>query len=94
MAKLDNKILQSSDKRASQRWLFLKLQSLFPSVEMVEDFLHEDLTRISGKVIMFRYFCPSVKSARLNIMEQHYKDLPQFAGIECIKLEMQKKLNH
>ena len=47
------------DKRSEQRELFLYVLNLFPNDEVIEDYFHEELTRISGAPVQFDIFIPS-----------------------------------
>jgi hypothetical protein len=68
----------SRDKRSSQRELFHAIQQLFPDEEVVEDYFHEELSRISGASIQFDVFLPSRQTAIEYHGIHHYEDLPAF----------------
>ena len=70
------------DKRSVQRWLFLKTEELFPDMEIIEDFFHEELTRLSGNPVQFDLFIPQINIALEYHGIQHYKELPSFGSIE------------
>ena len=78
-------------KRASQRWLFLQIQKLFPGDEIVEDYFHSELSRISGANIQFDIFINNKNIAIEYHGQQHYEDLPRaFSNVEtyqCRDLE-------
>ena len=38
----------SGQKRSFQRWLFLQIKKLYPHEEIVEDYFHPEISRISG----------------------------------------------
>ena len=70
-------------KRSSQRYLFLQVQKVFPGEEIVEDYFHANLTRISGSPVQFDVFLPKKKIAFEYHGQQHYEDIPSgFAPLE------------
>ena len=75
--------LLKRDKRAEQRFLFLQVQKVFPGEEIVEDYFHEELTRISGSAVQFDVFLPKKNIAFEYHGQQHYEDIPSgFAPLE------------
>ena len=80
---LSKLISSSSHKRSSQRWLFLQVQKLFPQEEIVEDYFHSEISRISGFNVQFDIFMIERKIAIEYHGKQHYEDIPQaFSNIE------------
>ena len=73
-------ISESVHKRSSQRWLFLQIQKLFPQEEMVEDYFHSEISRISGANIQFDIFMIQRKIAIEYHGIHHYEDLPSGFG--------------
>ena len=70
-------------KRASQRWLFLQIQKLFPGEEIIEDFYHPELSRINGTTIEFDVFLSNRKIAIEYHGKHHYEDIPSgFSSLE------------
>ena len=67
-------------KRSSQRWLFLQVLKLFPGEEIVEDYFHSEISRISGANIQFDIFMIERKIAIEYHGEQHYQDIPHVFG--------------
>ena len=79
-------ISKSSNKRSSQRWLFLQIQKLFPGEEIVEDYFHSEISRDSGFNVQFDIFMTQRKIAIEYHGQQHYEDLPQmFSNLETYK---------
>ena len=73
-------------KRSSQRWLFLQIQKLFPNEEIVEDYFHSEISRLSGANVQFDVFMMQRKIAFEYHGEQHYEDLPSgFSNLEMYK---------
>ena len=64
----------NSFKRSSQRELFLKLHDVYPNYELIEDFYHAELSRISGFSIQFDIFIPEKNLAFEYHGIQHYED--------------------
>lgn len=77
--------LSRRDKRSMQRLLFVQLQRLFPSFELVEDFLSDDLARLSGKNIQFDVCIPSLRVGFEYHGKHHYQDMPTFGFMEMYK---------
>ena len=72
--------------RSSQRWLFLLIQKLFPNEEIVEDYFHSEISRISGVTIQFDVFLVNKNIAFEYHGQQHYDDIPSaFATVEMYK---------
>ena len=72
-----------SMKRSSQRWLFIQIQKLFPNDEIVEDYFHSEISRISGFAVQFDIFILNRKIAIEYQGKQHYEDIPSgFAPVE------------
>ena len=80
------------NKRATQRWLLVCLQELFPFLEIVEDFLHEKLTRLSGSKTEIDIFIPSKNIGFEYHGEHHYMDLPSFGSLELYKTRDEEKV--
>ena len=79
--KFDKNALVRKDKRAVQRWLFLQLKQLFTdNIEIIEDYFHGDLTRISGFPVQFDIFIPSKNIAIEYHGEHHFRDIPSGFG--------------
>ena len=81
-------------KRSSQRWLFLQIQKLFPNEEIVEDYFHSDISRLSGFNVQFDVYMIEKKIAIEYHGKQHYEDLSiAFGSLEayqCRDLEKEK----
>ena len=70
-------------KRSSQRWLFLQIQKLFPREEIVEDYFHSEISRISGFNVQFDIFMIERNIAIEYHGKQHYEDIPAgFSNLE------------
>ena len=78
-------IERSPNKRSSQRWLFLQIQKLFPDEELVEDYYHSELSRISGVTIQFDIFMINRNIAIEYHGKHHYEDIPSFGSLETYK---------
>ena len=76
----------SIQKRASQRWLFLQIQQLFPHEEIIEDYFHPEISRISGANVQFDVFMIERNIAIEYHGKQHYEDIPSgFSPVEIYK---------
>ena len=79
-------IARSNHKRSSQRWLFLQIQKLFPGEEIVEDYFHSEISRISGANVQFDIYMIQRNIAIEYHGKQHYADMPAaFANLETYK---------
>ena len=73
----------SVQKRSSQRWLFLQVQKLFPHEEIVEDYFHSEISRISGFNVQFDIFMIERNIAIEYHGKHHYEDMPAgFSNLE------------
>ena len=73
----------STQKRSSQRWLFLQIQKLFPHEEIVEDYFHSEISRLSGFNVQFDIFMIERNIAIEYHGKHHYEDIPfGFANLE------------
>ena len=73
-------------KRSSQRWLFLQVQKLFPHEEIVEDYFHSEISRISGFNVQFDIFMIERNIAIEYHGKHHYEDIPSgFSNLETYK---------
>ena len=89
---LSKLIVGSIRKRSSQRWLFLQVQKLFPQEEIVEDYFHSELSRISGANVQFDIFMIERNIAIEYHGKQHYEDIPQaFSTVETYKQRDEEK---
>ena len=70
------------DKRSVQRWLFLKMNEILPNIEIIEDFFHEELARVSGQSAQFDLFIPEWNTAIEFHGIHHYKEVPSFGSVE------------
>ena len=76
-------ISKAVHKRSSQRWLFLQIQKLFPGEEIVEDYFHSEISRISGFNVQFDIFMMNKNIAIEYHGIQHYEDNPTaFSNLE------------
>merc|ERR1711963_222383 len=79
------------DKRSVQRWMFLKIQELFPGRELIEDFFCAELARDSGQVAQFDVYIPSLRAAFEFHGIHHYQDLPAFGQVDMYQGRDQEK---
>ena len=76
-------VSRAMHKRASQRWLFLQIQQLFPHEEIVEDYFHSEISRQSGFTVQFDIFMIERNIAIEYHGKHHYEDIPSgFANVE------------
>ena len=80
-------------KRSAQRFLFIQVKKIFEGEEIVEDYFHSDLSRISSFPIQFDIFLPNKNIAFEYQGRQHFEDISAgFAPIEMYKLRDIEKL--
>ena len=78
-----SKLFSKIHKRSSQRWLFLQIRKLFPDEEIVEDYFHSEISRISGFNVQFDIFMIERNIAIEYHGIQHYEDIPGgFSNVE------------
>ena len=77
--------LKSKRKRATQRFVFHQIQVLCKEREIIEEYIHEELSRDSGIHVEFDVYIPSLKVGIEYHGEQHYKDIPAFGPLEQYK---------
>ena len=83
---LSKLLVGSAQKRSSQRWLFLQVQKLFPHDEIIEDYFHPEISRISGANVQFDIFMIERNIAIEYHGIQHYEDIPSaFSSSETYK---------
>lgn len=88
----DEKDISRKDKRSAQRYLFIKIQSLFPGEEIVEDYFHSKLSRESGCFVQFDIFIVNKNIAIEYHGKQHYEDHPSnFASLEMYQQRDKEK---
>ena len=76
-------ISKSIHKRASQNYLFLQIQKLFPYEEIIEDYYHSEISRLSGTNVQFDIFLIQQKIAFEYHGKHHYEDIPSgFSRLE------------
>ena len=79
-------------KRSSQRWLFLQIKKLYPHEEIVEDYFHSTISRISGANVQFDIFMIGRNIAIEYHGQQHYEDIPSgFCPAETYKYRDSEK---
>ena len=83
--------LNGRDKRASQRFLYLQIRNLFPHCEVIEDYIHEHLSRVSGIHVEFDVFIPDHSIAFEYQGEHHYREIPSFGSIDLYQKRDEEK---
>ena len=79
-------------RRASQRWLFIQIQKLFPQEEIIEDYFHSEISRKTGYAVQFDIFLINKNIAIEYHGAQHYEDIPSgFAPLELYKVRDEEK---
>ena len=79
--------------RSSQRWLFLQVQKLFPNDEIIEDYFHSDISRITGYPVQFDIFLMSRNIAIEYHGKQHYEDISSgFSSLEIYNSRDEEKI--
>lgn len=73
---------QSRQKRSSQRHMFICIKKLFPHVEVVEEYLHQELSRISGRSIEIDTFIPKLNIGFEYQGKHHYEDSPMIGSLD------------
>ena len=88
-----SKLLSGSvQKRSSQRWLFLQIKKLYPHEEIIEDYFHSEISRISGANVQFDIFMIERNIAIEYHGQQHYEDIPSaFSPAETYKYRDSEK---
>ena len=80
------------DKRSEQRWMSLQLRRLFPAEELIEDYVHEQLTRVSGARVEIDVFMPAHQIGFEYNGAHHYSDLAAFGPLEMYQSRDEEKL--
>ena len=89
--KVQNKT-RSGKGRSSQRWLFLQIQQIYSKEEIVEDYYHSEISRLTGFPIQFDIYLVHKKIAIEYHGKQHYEDIPTgFAPLELYKARDEEK---
>jgi hypothetical protein len=81
-------------KKSVQRWLWLKVQEIFPGQSVLEDFRHPEMSFEGTHVpIELDIFLPDLNLAFEYQGEQHYRDMVQgsFSPIEVYELRDREK---
>ena len=90
----DDISLSFHNKRSSQRLLFLQIQKIFPHEEIVEDYYHSEISRLTGYAVQFDIFLINRNIAFEYHGKQHYEDIPAsgFSAIELYKQRDDEKI--
>ena len=89
--KWDKKKLMKSDKRSKQWQIFNLIKQIYPNDEVIEEFNHPLLTRISSKPIEFDIYIPDKNIAFEYHGKHHYEDLPAFGPAELYQIRDEEK---
>ena len=83
----DKTKLNKTDKRSAQRFLYIQVASIFSGVEIIEDYFHSELTRITGFTVQFDIFIPEKNIAFEYHGKHHFEDTPHigFGSLEMYK---------
>lgn len=87
----DIKLLKNAKKKSTQRLLFTQVKKLFANYEIIEEFKHDLLTRVSGFTIEFDIYLPDIPIAFEYHGEHHYFDVAQFGPIEMYQTRDREK---
>ena len=80
---LNELISTDTQKKSSQRYLFLQIQKLFPGEEIVEDYFHSGISRDSGYAVQFDIFMIQRNIAIEYHGKQHFVDINyRFSSLE------------
>ena len=83
---------KNRDKRSVQRQLLIQVaQLLGDSVEIIEDFQHQELTRISGANVSFDLYIPQYQLAIEYHGEHHFNEIPSFGSLELYQARDNEK---
>ena len=80
----NRQLLNAKDKKSAQRWLYLQTKTLFPNIEIIEDYLFPS-ERNSGVSLEFDIFIPSLNLALEYNGFHHYHEIPSFGSLESYK---------
>lgn len=84
--------LDSRAKKSTQFWLKKQVGSLFPGMQILEDYRHPQLRYQSGAAAELDLFLPQLNLAFEYQGEQHYHDLPMFGPLELYRLRDSDKV--
>lgn len=88
----EQNLLLKRDKRSNQRLLFLQVKKLFPKEEVIEDYFHNALTRLSGWNVQFDVYVPGKQIAFEYHGEHHFNEIPAFGQLELyVNRDTEKK---
>jgi len=78
----DWRLLISQSKKSSQRVLCRRVQELFPNTEVIEEYYHEEISRVSGAAVEIDVYVPSLKLGFEYNGRHHYEDVPMRSSLE------------
>ena len=87
----DENLFHNRDKRSAQRELYTVVSKIFSSEEVIEDYFHEELTRISGATVQFDIFVPQRNLALEYHGIHHYHELPPFGSLDLYRTRDREK---
>ena len=79
------------DKRSTQKLLFNIIHQLYPDEEILEEYAHPDLSRMSGFAVTFDIFLPTMKVAFEYQGEHHFIEFPAFGSLELYQTRDNEK---
>lgn len=80
-----NSKAMKKSKRSKQRTLYILLRKLLPNIEVIEDFVHLEITRKSNFSLQFDIFLPKFNIAFEYQGEHHFQDIPALGSLDLYK---------